>query len=274
MCVINLKRQDSFLPFFSYLSIRETNLVFRQIMNAIIIEDEPLAVLMLEKVLRKIAPEVTVQARLDSVGESVEWLSNNRTELIFSDIHLGDGQSFEIFDRVEVKVPVIFITAYDEYAIQAFKKQGIDYILKPFEEEDIRRALDKVETFRGQKEQPVGQTELYQERFLVQIGTKIRSVAVEDVAYFMADGKYLMLFTFEGASYIVDQTMAGIEERLNPRLFFRINRKFIISFQAIKEMAKYSNSRIKVILTPEPPENIEAIVSAERIREFKEWLNR
>ena len=146
--------------------------------------------------------------------------------------------------------------------------------MKPFEEEDIRRALDKVETFQGQKEQSVGQTELYQERFLVQIGTKIRSVAVEDVAYFMADGKYLMLFTFEGASYIVDQTMAGIEERLNPRFFFRINRKFIISFQAIKEMAKYSNSRIKVILTPEPPENIEAIVSAERIREFKEWLNR
>ena len=125
-------------------------------MNAIIIEDEPLAVLVLEKMLRKIAPEVTVQARLDSVGESVEWLRHNRTELIFSDIHLGDGQSFEIFDQVEVKVPVIFITAYDEYAIQAFKKQGIDYILKPFEEEDIRRALDKVEAFRGQQEQTAG----------------------------------------------------------------------------------------------------------------------
>lgn len=243
-------------------------------MNVIIIEDEPLAVLVLEKMLRKIAPEVTVQARLDSVGESVEWLRHNRTELIFSDIHLGDGQSFEIFDRVEVKVPVIFITAYDEYAIQAFKKQGIDYILKPFEEEDVRRALDKVETLRGQQEPLTVLSEEYQERFLVQIGTKIKSVAVEDVAYFMADGKYLMLYTFEGSSYIVDQTMAGIEERLNPRLFFRINRKFIIRYQAIKEMVRYSNSRIKVILTPQPPENIEAIVSAERIREFKEWLNR
>lgn len=243
-------------------------------MNAIIIEDEPLAVLVLEKILRKIAPEVTVQARLDSVGESVEWLRHNRTELIFSDIHLGDGQSFEIFEQVEVKVPVIFITAYDEYAIQAFKNQGIDYILKPFEEEDIRKALDKMESLQGQKEPSTGSTKGYQERFLVQIGTKIKSVAVEDVAYFMADGKYLMLFTSEGTNYIVDQTMAGIEERLNPRFFFRINRKFIISFQAIREMVKYSNSRIKVVLSPLPPENVETIVSAERIREFKEWLNR
>lgn len=253
-------------------------LIIVENMNAIIIEDEPLAVMVLEKILKKIAPEVNIQACLDSVGESVEWLRNNRTELIFSDIHLGDGESFEIFSQVEVKVPVIFITAYDEYAIRAFKNQGIDYILKPLEEGEVRRALDKVATFRGEQpamadmpgKLPAGN---YQERFLVQIGTKIKSVSVKDIAYFMADGKYLMLFTFEGSNYIVDQTMAGVEERLNPRVFFRINRKFIISFRAIKEMVKYSNSRIKVILSPLPPENIEAIVSAERIREFKEWLN-
>lgn len=248
-------------------------------MNAIIIEDEPLAALELEKILKKIAPEVNIEARLDSVNESVEWLRDNRTELIFSDIHLGDGRSFDIFNRVEVRVPVIFITAYDEYALQAFKNQGIDYILKPFDENDIRKALDKVEIFRGQDQVSVELPDKapggeFQERFLVQIGAKIKSVPVEDIAYFMADGKYLMLFTGEGAGYIVDQTMASVEERLNPRFFFRINRKFIISFCAIKEMIKYSNSRIKVILSPLPPENIEAIVSAERIREFKEWLNR
>lgn len=251
-------------------------------MNAIIIEDEPLAVVELEKMLQKIAPEVNIEARLDSVNESVEWLKNHRTELIFSDIHLGDGQSFDIFNRVEIKIPVIFITAYDEYALQAFKKQGIDYILKPFDEKDLRIALDKVEAFRGQGAQmnfnqdvsgKIPETS-YQERFLVQIGTKIKSVAVEDIAYFMADGKYLSLFTFEGAGYLVDQTLSGVEERLNPQFFFRISRKFIISFRTIKEMIKYSNSRIKVILSPLPPEDIEAIVSAERIREFKEWLNR
>lgn len=251
-------------------------------MNAIIIEDEPLAVVELEKMLKKIAPEVNIEARLDSVNESVEWLKNNRTELIFSDIHLGDGQSFDIFNRVEIKVPVIFITAYDEYALQAFKKQGIDYILKPFDEKDVRIALDKVEAFREQGAQMISNHDVsgktsetaYQERFLVQIGTKIKSVAVEDIAYFMADGKYLSLFTFEGAGYLVDQTLSGVEERLNPQFFFRISRKFIISFRAIKEMIKYSNSRIKVILSPLPPQDIEAIVSAERIREFKEWLNR
>lgn len=247
-------------------------------MNAIIIEDEPLAVLELEKILKKIAPEVNIEARLDSVSESVEWLCNHRTDLIFSDIHLGDGRSFDIFDRVEIKVPVIFITAYDEYALQAFKKQGIDYILKPFDEDDIRKALDKMEIFKAQGQplaEPPGKTSgEYQERFLIQIGAKIKSVSVGDIAYFMADGKYLMLYTAEGTAYIVDLTMASVEERLNPRFFFRINRKFIISFTAIKEMIKYSNSRIKVILSPLPPENIEAIVSAERMREFKEWLNR
>ena len=114
----------------------------------------------------------------------------------------------------------------------------------------------------------------FQERFLVQIGTKIKSVPVAEVAYFMADGKYLMLYTHEGGGYILDQTMAALEERLDPQIFFRINRKFIVSFSAIKEMIRYSNNRIKIGLSPLPPENIEAIVSADRIREFRDWLNR
>lgn len=250
-------------------------------MTAIIIEDEALAVLELEKILKKIAPEITISAHLDSVRESVGWLRENQVDLIFSDIHLGDGQSFDIFRQVEVKIPVIFITAYDEYALQAFKNQGIDYILKPFDQEEIQRALDKVnawfrkETVSGHRFQEnlsVSQPE-YQERFMVQVGTKIKSVPSADVAYFMADGKYLLLFTFDGGNYIIDQTIGGIEDRLNPKFFFKINRKFIINFRSIKDMLKYSNSRIKIILSPLPPEDTEAIVSAERIREFKEWLN-
>lgn len=245
-------------------------------MNAIIIEDEPLASMELEKILGEVAPEVKVLARLESVRESVAWLRENKVDLIFSDIHLGDGQSFDVFRQVEVTVPVIFITAYDEYALQAFKNRGVDYILKPFDREEICGALAKVKDWFGQEPVPadVVAPTVFQERFLVQMGARIKSVPVTEVAYFMADGKYLMLYTFEGSGYVVDQTIAGVEGRLDPRNFFRINRKFIVNYAAIRDMVRYSNSRIKVILLPEPPENIEAIVSTERIREFKEWLNR
>lgn len=245
-------------------------------MNAIIIEDEPLASMELEKILGEVAPEVKVLARLESVRESVVWLRENKVDLIFSDIHLGDGQSFDVFRQVEVTVPVIFITAYDAYALQAFKNRGVDYILKPFDREEICGALAKVKGWFGQEPVPadVVAPTVFQERFLVQMGARIKSVPVTEVAYFMADGKYLMLYTFEGSGYVVDQTIAGVEGRLDPRNFFRINRKFIVNYAAIRDMVRYSNSRIKVILLPEPPENIEAIVSTDRIREFKEWLNR
>ena len=228
-------------------------------MTAIIIEDEALAARELESILKKLAPEIEIVARQDSVRGSVQWLKENQVDLIFSDVHLGDGRSFDIFGQVEIKAPVIFITAYDEYALQAFKSQGIDYILKPFDEEEILRALEKVRNWFA-KEKKAPRTVRFQERFLV--------------AYFMADGKYLMLYTHEGGGYILDQTMAALEERLDPQIFFRINRKFIVSFSAIKEMIRYSNNRIKIGLSPLPPENIEAIVSADRIREFRDWLNR
>ena len=245
-------------------------------MTAIIIEDEALAAIELETILKKLAPDVHMVARLDSVRESIDWLQQHRVDLIFSDIHLGDGQSFDIFRQVEVKAPVIFITAYDEYALQAFKNQGIDYILKPFDEEEIGKALAKVKHwFTARPEQTAtAPTVGWQERFLVQMGVRIKSVPVTDVAYFMADGKYLMLYTFDGTAYVVDQTIAGVEGRLDPRCFFRINRKFIVNYEAIKDMIRYSNSRIRVMLSPEPPPGIEAIVTTERLRQFKEWLNR
>ena len=245
-------------------------------MTAIIIEDEQLAITELECILHEIAPEIHVMARLDSVRAGVKWLKENQVDLIFSDIHLGDGQSFDIFRQVEVKAPVIFITAYNEYALQAFKNQGIGYILKPFDKEEIKEVLEKVRGWFGKEPSSTSpDTDLvYQERFLVQMGARIKSVPAKEVAYFMADGKYLMLYTVEGNGYIVDQTMGGIEGRLDPRVFFRVNRKFIVNYKAIKDMVRYSNSRIKIILTPAAPENIEVIVSTERMKEFKEWLNR
>lgn len=245
-------------------------------MTAIIIEDEPLAIAELERMLNEVAPEIQVIARLASVRTSVIWLKENAVDLIFSDIHLGDGQSFDIFRQVSVQVPVIFITAYDEYALQAFKNQGIGYILKPFDKEEIRQAVEKVQHWFSKEPQAEQATTnvVYQERFLVQMGVRIKSVPVKEVAYFMADGKYLMLYTFEGNGYIVDQTMGGVEGRLDPRLFFRVNRKFIVNYRAIKDMVRYSNSRIKIVLVPAAPENMEVIVSNERMKEFKEWLNR
>ena len=243
-------------------------------MNAVIIEDEYLAATELERLLGEIAPEVVILAKLDSVSESVKWLKKNKAELIFMDIHLGDGQSFDIFEQVEITVPVIFITAYDEYALKAFKYQGIDYILKPFDKEELQQALNKLDSLSTTGEPfPVATLAVYQERFLVTVGTKMKSITVGDVAYFMADGEDLVLFTRDGQNYILDQTISGIETKLNPALFFKINRKFIISYASIKEMVKYSNSRIKIILVPAPPSGIEAIVSSERIQEFKQWLN-
>lgn len=244
-------------------------------MTAVIIEDEPLASLELCKVLGEVAPEIKIVTCLETVQESVEWLRENKVDLIFSDIHLGDGQSFDIFRQVDVEAPVVFVTAYDEYALEAFKNQGIDYVLKPYDSEEIKNTIKKVEQWWGVG---IGTSKnsqgAYQERFMVQLGARIKSVPVADVAYFMADGKYLMLYTFDGIGYVVDQTIARIEERLDPHIFFRINRKFIINFSAIRDMIRYSNSRIKIILQPLPPENIESIVSTERLKDFKEWLNR
>ena len=204
-------------------------------MNAIIIEDEYLAAAELERLLGEVAPEITILTKLDSVSESVKWLKKNKADVIFMDIHLGDGQSFDIFEQVEVTAPVIFITAYDEYALKAFKYQGIDYILKPFDKEELQQALNKLESLSPTNTPfPVASLTVYQERFLVTVGTKMKSVTVGDVAYFMADGKYLVLFTRDGQNYILDQTISGIETKLNPAQFFKINRKFIISYNSIK----------------------------------------
>ena len=151
-------------------------------MKAAIIEDEPLAIAELENLLGEVAPDVRIVARLDSVAESVRWLRDNSADLLFMDIHLGDGQSFDIFEEVKITAPVIFITAYDEYALKAFKFQGVDYILKPFDREELRRALRKVATLAAAGEPLPPAVASYQERFLVSLGAKMKSVAADDVA--------------------------------------------------------------------------------------------
>ena len=242
-------------------------------MKAIIVEDERLSILELRHALTEVSPPIEVTAVARSVDEAVEVIRNTPHDLIFMDIHLGDGNSFDLFEQTEIDVPVIFITAYDDYALKAFRNKGIDYLLKPFSREDLQRAVDKLGLLAplsvSAPEPPT-----YQERFMVSIGSKIRSVSVGEIAYFMADGKYVHLKTADGNDYIVDQTLSALAGRLSPAQFFQINRKFIVNFDAIREMVRYSNNRIKVTLSPAPSEESESIVSADRVQEFRRWLNR
>lgn len=249
-------------------------------MKAIIIEDEPLSIAELRTSLAEVAPQIEVVATASSVVEAAETLARTDHDLIFMDIHLEDGSGFDIFDRVDINVPVIFITAYDTYALKAFENKGIDYLLKPFGRDDLQRAIDKLGLLAGgglatPEHETAAQAEpVYQERFLVYMGARMRSVTTAEIAYFMADGKYLHLVTHDAKDYIIDRTLTDVGEKLPPNLFFRINRRFIISFDAIREMIRYSGSRIKVILSPPLVEGEEAFVSTDRVQDFRRWLNR
>ena len=249
-------------------------------MKAIIIEDEPLSAAELRTSLAEVAPYIEVVATASSVAEAAETVGRVEHDLIFMDIHLEDGSGFDIFERADITVPVIFITAYDSYALKAFENKGIDYLLKPFGLDDLRRAIDKLGLLSGggiasaEHGAPTQTPPVYQERFLVHMGARMRSVTTAEVAYFMADGKYLHLMTHDGKDYILDRSLTDVGEKLPPNLFFRINRRFIVSFDAIREMIRYSGSRIKVLLNPPLAEGEEAFVSTDRVPDFREWLNR
>ena len=249
-------------------------------MKAIIIEDEPLSAAELRTSLAEVAPYIEVVATASSVAEAAETVGRVEHDLIFMDIHLEDGSGFDIFERADITVPVIFITAYDSYALKAFENKGIDYLLKPFGLDDHRRAIDKLGLLSGggiasaEHGAPTQTPPVYQERFLVHMGARMRSVTTAEIAYFMADGKYLHLMTHDGKDYILDRSLTDVGEKLPPNLFFRINRRFIVSFDAIREMIRYSGSRIKVLLNPPLAEGEEAFVSTNRVPDFREWLNR
>ena len=253
-------------------------------LKILIIEDEDLAARRLIRLIKELEDEVEVLDVLDSVKSSVAWLQENshKVDLIFHDIHLADGNSFSIFEEVQIDVPIIFSTAYDQYAIQAFKVNSIDYLLKPVEKDELAQSLAKFR--QAQLHVPMSQmiqmaealrtskTDSYQQRFLVTAGEKIKSIPIEDIAYFFGQQKYVFLITKDNRRHIVDYTLGKLEDLLDPKDFFRINRQFIIHFPAIEVMHAYSKSRIKVGLSPEP--EMEAIVSIDKSRKFKEWLNR
>lgn len=250
-------------------------------MKILIIEDENAAARRLEKLLAEIEPEAVVLQRLDSVEASVLWLQGNpQPDLILLDIHLADGSSFEIFEHVTVTCPIIFTTAYDEFALQAFKVNAVDYLLKPIKTNELSAALDKykrvfkavaqdysalLDTLRKQ----TGQN--YLRRMLIRFGNSIKLVDMADAAYFYTKDKITFLVSrSSGKRFPVDYPLDKLEGMLDPATFFRINRQFIINVAAIKEMHPYSKSRVKVDL--EPNTDLETIVSTERSAEFKKWL--
>jgi DNA-binding LytR/AlgR family response regulator len=252
--------------------------------RVLIIEDEPQAIKRLETLIAELIPRVTILARMDSVKESVSWLKENSPpDLIFMDIQLADGISFQIFEQCQVNSPVIFTTAYDAYALKAFKVNSIDYILKPVDKDDLAGALKKLNSLTQGKDNAtemlanIGEavrllTRKYKTRFVLKVGEHLKSIEVSDIQYFFSLEKTTFAKITDGRRHILDFTLDQLEDVLDPQQFFRINRKYIISATAIQDMVSYTNSRLKLVLKGSDDSDI--IVSRERVQEFKDWLDR
>lgn len=249
--------------------------------NIVIVEDEKPAARSLERKLEKLGYSTAM--KLTSVEEAVQWFgSNQEPDLIFLDIQLSDGLSFEIFEQVEINSAIIFTTAYDEYALRAFKLNSIDYLLKPIQEDELANAIQKFQSNRaaifGFNEQlnlfkqfmtNSSQPE-YKERFSVKIGSQLKIIQLKEIMCFYSENKATYIKTIEDRNYLIDLSLEEIEKILNPNLFFRINRKFIIELTSIKEISIYSNSRLKISLLKY--DNDDLIVSREKVNDFKKWI--
>lgn len=259
-------------------------------MKVFIVEDEELAVKKLRKTLESVDKTAEVVGVADSIRSSVNWLQNNPTpDLILMDIELCDGQSFEIFDKVDVKSTVIFTTSYDEYALKAFKVNSVDYLLKPVQKEDLQAALAKLQNMKAMygsqngspslnvdnlvkelqsKLQPKG----FRKRFLVKHAQKLVSVDVEEIAYFYSDGRLNFFKTYDNRKFVVDYTMDELEEMLDPDRYFRISRAFYVSINSIDQIHDYFGNRL--LLHLKPVVDKEAIVSREKVTDFKVWMGK
>ena len=248
-------------------------------MKALIVEDEPLAIKNLSLMIRELRPNWEIAECLDSIETVTSFFANNnQVDLAFFDIHLADGVSFKIFEKAEVNCPIILTTAYDQYALKAFKVNSVDYLLKPLQKLNLEKAILKFENQQTKTGvdfdallKAFEKKEDFQKRFLVFAGNKIKTIPVEDVAYFFSENKRAFLVKKSGEQFMVDGSLDKIEKGLNPQNFFRINRQFIIGFDAIVEMEPYTKSRIYLKVNPTTEK--ETIVSVERSSELKKWLN-
>lgn len=251
-------------------------------MKFLIIEDEEPAAERLKDLLQQIEPEAEFAEPIVSVKTAVQYLQTQpQLDLIFMDIHLADGSSFDIFPQVDVEVPIIFITAYDEYALKAFKVNSIEYLLKPVKKDELEKALSKWKKIYEQQQnelpdinallKTLGKKEpAYKKRFLIRYGEHIRTIETDQIAYFYTEEKNNFIKTKDNQNFPCDYQLDKVETLLDPEKFFRINRQFIINLSAIDQMFTFSKSRVKVVL--KPPTNLDTIVSTERSPHFKEWL--
>ncbi len=250
-------------------------------MNIIIIEDEKPSARRLQRMLQNLG--LNAETMLHSVEESLAWFQhNNHPDLIFLDIQLSDGLSFEIFESINIKSAVIFTTAYDEYALQAFKLNSIDYLLKPIDDDELATAVKKYQERSPTKQtvtidfndikkllvNPIDRT--YKKRFSVKVGQHLKLVAIDEIECFYSENKGTYLHTLDGRNYLLDTTLELLEHELEPQTFFRINRKFFVNINAIKDMVSYTNSRLQIKLNSYNAD--EVIVARERVKDFKEWL--
>lgn len=262
-------------------------------MNVLIVEDEELAVRKLRKLIDSTEPTLQVRGVTSSIEESVNWLQQNTApDLIFMDIELADGQSFEIFEQVTIRSWVIFTTSYDEYALQAFRVNSIDYLLKPIQKEDLQRSLKKLRDLTAQEQPQVDLptprlniekllrelqgaghlTKEYRKRFLVKQGQKLLSIETGDILYFYTDERFSFFKTRTGQKFLVDYTLDELADSLDPNQFFRPNRGLIISHQAVEQIQPYFGNRLS--LTLKPAFDKEALVSREKVSDFKDWMGK
>lgn len=251
-------------------------------MKVLIIEDEAPAARRLTQLVKECRPDAEVLGQIDSVEEAIEWCNTNEMpDLAFMDIQLADGLSFEIFEAVSVKCPVVFTTAYDEYAIKAFKVNSIDYLLKPIDKAELKSAFDKFDLLKnnnspaidiGELVKTFGVQQNFKTRFLVKQGQRLIPIDAERIAYFFAEDKLVFLVTSDDHKYIVDYTLEQLEGKLNPQHFFRANRKIITSMPAVKDIHLSFNGKLKIYLKPDLKKGEEIFVSRERASEFKTWM--
>lgn len=254
-------------------------------MKIVIIEDEQHAADALEAVILKFRPDTEILSKMESIAESVEWFSrNDPPDLIFCDIHLSDGSSFKIFKQVEINAPVIFTTAYNEYAIDAFKLNSIDYLLKPIKREDVVSAIKKYEALQQnnlakemdklkqllQNSEQLRSKET-KSRFMVKSGQAIKVISTKDIAYFLAEEGVVLLVTFQGKRFVINYTLDQLEVDLDSGSFFRANRQLITNIEAVKEVNPYFKGRLHLLLDPGPKGD--QIISSSKASDFKAWLD-
>jgi DNA-binding LytR/AlgR family response regulator len=252
-------------------------------MNVLIIEDEEQAAQRLENVIKQLEPTATILNKIDSVKQSVNWLNNNAApDLVFMDIQLADGLSFRIFEQSKIKSPVIFTTAYDEYALRAFKVNSIDYLLKPIDKDELQAALRKFKDLAKQSNIPhvidnINEvvkmlTKRYKTRFVVKVGEHLRTIEANDIQYFYSKDKTTFCVTQSNRHIILDFSLEQLEEMIDPNRYYRINRKYLISSDSIEDIVSYMNSRLKLVLKVRHDDDL--IVARERVQHFKDWLDR